>query len=404
MITSNELATKRDSGTAVSTAAVPRNGRQIISTASPDVLEIALVDVPVVAPKSDQVVVRIEAAPINPSDLIILLGAAAGNLAEARFGGTPQRPCVQIPLGSGARQAMARRIGLPLPVGQEGAGHVVSAGSDVAHLLGQNVAVQSPRAGLFAEYQTVAAADCVVLAPTTTPEQAASMFVNPLTALAMVETLHLDGAEALIHTAAASQLGQMLVKICAEDGVPLVNVVRSAEQVDLLRGLGARYVCDSSRTTFGEDLLAAVTATGATVAFEAIGGGAIAGELLSAMEAAAVARSRHPSPFGSFQRKHVYVYGHLDDSPTVLQHGDFGLLWGVSGWLMPTILDRIGPQRAASLRERIISHLDTTFHTSYAARITLAEALHQDVMTRYTAQSTAGKYLITAPDRPVVAE
>lgn len=375
---------------------IPRHTLRIVSTARPDGLEIAVVQTPIMLPGPDEVTVRIDAAPIHPSDTMVLLGSA--DLARARFAGTPDRPRVEIPLTPAARDAMSHRAGVTVPVGQEGAGVVVAAGPDSTWLLGRKVAVLSSGStgvmGLYAEYQTVGASDCMPLPDEVRTLDAAAMFVNPLTALAMVETLRLEGHRALIHTAAASSLGQMLVKICSDDGVPLVNVVRRREQADLLVSLGATHVCDSSAPTFQEDLVAAIRATGATVAFDAIGGGSMPGTLLSAMEAAAMAAQKKNSPYGSFDNKDVYIYGHLDNSPTVLAHHNYGLLWGVRGWLMPHVLMRIGRERKDALHQRILNELDTTFKTHYARSITLSQALHPDVMVDYCRHATGAKYLI----------
>lgn len=376
---------------------IPDHALRIVSTVTTDALDIGVVQTPVVQPRPDEVIVRIDAAPIHPSDLMILLGTA--DVTKARFGGTMDRPRVEIPLTPQARQTMSHRIGMPVPAGQEGAGVVVAAGSSATWLVGRKVAVLSAGTtgmmGMYAQYQTVAADDCTPLPDDVRTVDAASMFVNPMTALAIVETPRLDGHGALIHTAAASSLGQMLVKICRDDRVPLVNIVRRAEHVDLLKALGAAHVCNSSLPSFRDDLGAAIKETGATVAFDAIGGGTMASELLSAMETVATGRLENPSPFGSFEDKHVYIYGHLDRSPIVLADRDYGLLWGVSSWLMPSILSRISRERADELHQRIIDELDTTFKTSYAQSITLSQALQPDVMNRYSRQTTAGKYLIT---------
>jgi NADPH:quinone reductase-like Zn-dependent oxidoreductase len=226
-----------------------------------------------------------------------------------------------------------------------------------------------------------------------TPAACASI-INPLTALAITETARTNGHRAFIHTAAASNLGQMLVKICAADGIPLVNVVRTQDQVEMLNSIGAQHVCDSSQRTFREDLVRAIHATGARVAFDAVGGGTMAGDLLGAMEAAAVSRLTHPSPFGSFEPKQVHVYGHLDTSPTVLNQDDYGLVWGLSGWAMPATLARIDPKRVAELRQRVLRELETTFASRYGRTIALADVLRREVMLGYSGQKTGGKYLI----------
>ena len=374
---------------------LPNRGLAITSTlTTAGALELELSDVPIVQPSADEVVVRVDAAPINPSDLLVLLASA--DPAEAQFGGSRERPRVKVPLSPKAFRAMARRIGLRLAIGLEGAGVVVAAGPNNATLLGNSVAALTLTGGMFAQYKTVRADECVVLPDGVDAEQGAAMFVNPLTALAIVETVRLDDHKALIHTAAASNLGQMLVKICREDRVPLVNIVRKQEHADRLRALGAQYVCNSSLPSFRDDLIAAIRETGATVAFDALGGGSMAGEVLAAIEAVADARATEYSLYGSFERKHVYVYGHLDRSDTQLRHENYGLVWGVSGWLMPPILARVGPERTAALRGRVVAQLATTFASHYTRKITLAEVLHRDVMLAYCRQATGEKFLITS--------
>jgi threonine dehydrogenase-like Zn-dependent dehydrogenase len=250
------------------------------------------------------------------------------------------------------------------------------------------------RAGSFGQYCTVSLAECAPLPEGVTARQGADLFCNPLTVMAMVETLAQIGEMAMIHTAAASNLGQMLVKVCREDGVPLVNVVRREEHVGLLRSLGAEHVCNSSASGFREDLARAVAETGATVAFDAIGGGTMASELLVAMEAAAAARMPAYSPYGSSQMKRVYVYGLLDKGPTVLPRNAYGMLWNVEGWAMPPILERAGPERAMAMTNRIIENITTTFASDYGHEISLADVLRRDAMLGYCREATGQKYLI----------
>jgi NADPH:quinone reductase-like Zn-dependent oxidoreductase len=373
---------------------VPRSGLRITSTVTREAtLELALAEAPLSAPEGDEVLIRVEAAPINPSDLMVLL--ATVDPAQGRFGGSRERPRVTIPVPAAQMTTLAGRVGLPLGVGLEGAGTVIAAGEQACALLGKKVAVLSVSAGMFAQYRMVRAADCVVLPDDVTAEEGAALFVNPLTALAIVETVRIEGFRAFIHTAAASNLGQMLVKICREDGVPLVNVVRKQEQVELLRMLGARYICNSSLPSFRQDLIAAIRETGAMVAFDAVGGGTLASELLSAMETVAAERLPQYSLYGSHERKHVYQYGMLDRAPTQLMHEGYGLVWGVSSWAMPSILERVGPKRAAALRQRVVSQLKTTFASRYVRKISLPEVLTRDAMLGYARQATGEKYLIT---------
>jgi NADPH:quinone reductase-like Zn-dependent oxidoreductase len=377
-------------------ANLPSHGLQFTSTLTAEgKLELTLAEVPVAQPGPNEVVVRIEAAPINPTDLLASLIAAA-NLAEARFEGTPQRPRViaSVKPEAAQRRTQAGQAGKPLAAGLEGAGVVVAAGKGAEALLGKNVTMLSLTQGMFAQYCTISTTECLVLPEGTTTTEGAAAFINPLTALAMVETLRQENHTALIHTAAASNLGRMLVKICQEDGVPLVNVVRKQEQVDLLRGLGATHVCNSSAPSFHEDLVRAITATGATVAFDATGGGSMASQLLWAMETVAASRMAEFNPHGSHEPKQVYIYGHLDPTPLTLSRANYGLRWGLGGWAMPTILARAGAERNAALRQRVLAGLKTTFASHYTRTISLAEALQRDVMLAYHRQATGEKYLI----------
>jgi NADPH2:quinone reductase len=368
----------------------PSHGLQLTSTVTEaGDLEIRLAEVAVPEPGPDDVVIRVEASPINPSDLSVLLGPI--DLGQARFEGSPERPEVTAPLSAAAVKALARRKGLALPVGLEGAGLVVAAGENAQKLLGKRVAVLA--GGMFTQYRVVPADTCLVLPQGVTSAEGASVFVNPLTALAMVETMRLEGHTGLIHTAAASNLGQMLVKICLEDRVPLVNIVRRPQQAELLRQLGATHVCDSSAPTFQDDLVQAVKETGATLAFDAIGGGRMASQILTAIETVAAGRIGEYAPYGSSQPKQVYMYGLLDKSPTELTR-TFGMIWNIGGWLMPPILDRIGQEKADRLRRRVLAGLKTTFASHYTREISLAEVLRRDVITAYAKQATGEKFLI----------
>lgn len=348
-------------------------------------LTLELADVPIPAPGADEVLIRIEATPVNPSDLGVLLGPADPAQARREGGKTV------IALSPPALKAAARRVGRTLTVGNEGAGQVIAAGENAQALVGRRVAALA--GGMYAQHRLVRAADALVLPDDVSAADGAAAFVNPLTVLAMVETMRLEGHAALVHTAAASNLGQMLVKVCAEDQVPLVNIVRRQEQAELLRGLGARHVCDSSAATFDDDLRAAIAATGATLAFDAIGGGRMASRILSAMEAVAVERTTEFSVYGSDTPKQVYVYGVLDPSPTELTR-TFGMTWDVGGWLMPPILRRLGLARTAQLRDRVLAGLKTTFASSYSREIALAELLDPEVLVACTRKGTGDKMLI----------
>ncbi|CAN7611656.1 zinc-binding dehydrogenase [Phenylobacterium sp. LjRoot225] len=372
------------------TSDLPAHGLKLISTVTrAGELVLQLVEAPVAAPGADEVVIRVEATPINPSDLGVLLGPA--DLAAARFEGSAERPTVAIPLSPAAVKALAGRLDRPLSAGNEGAGQVVAAGDAARSLLGKRVAVLA--GGMYAQYRTVRAADGLVLPKDVTAAEGASAFVNPLTALAMVETMKLEGHTGLVHTAAASNLGQMLVRICLEEGVPLVNIVRKPEQAELLRSLGARHVCCSSAPGFFEDLVQALGETRATLAFDAIGGGRTAGQILAAMEAVAAAKMTEYSVYGSGQPKQVYIYGALDPSPTELVR-NFGLTWGVGGWLMPPVLLRIGPQAAERLRARVLAGLKTVFASRYTREISLAEMLQRETLLAISRKATGEKFLL----------
>lgn len=361
--------------------------RTLITSAG--TLELSLVDVPVPAPGPGEVVVRIEGAPINPSDLGLLVGPA--DLSTIKAGGTADRPVVTATVPPQAVKMLAARLDQSLAVGNEGAGTVVAAGPGAEALAGRLVATFG--GAMYARYRLVKAADCMVLPAGATAADGASCFVNPLTALGMTETMRREGHTALVHTAAASNLGQMLNRICLKDGIGLVNIVRSAAQVDLLRGQGAVHVLDSTSPTFTDDLTEALVATGATLAFDAIGGGRLASQILGGMEAAANRRATAYSRYGSSVYKQVYIYGSLDVRPTELVRS-FGLSWGVGGWLLMPFLAKIGADGAQALRQRVLAELKTTFASHYTAEISLAEALRPDILTAYARRATGEKYLI----------
>ncbi|MFL6655355.1 MAG: zinc-binding dehydrogenase [Sulfurifustis sp.] len=354
-------------------------------------LELSLVQVPMPEPAADEVVVRIEASPLNPSDLGLLVGAA--DKRTARASGTRAQPVVTATVPEQLMRAMAGRVDQSMPVGNEGAGVVVKAGAskEAQALLNKTVAMIG--GAMYAQYRTIKAMQCLVLPEGTKPSEGASCFVNPLTSLGMVETMRRENHTALVHTAAASNLGQMLNRICIKDGVNLVNIVRRQDQEDLLRKLGAKYVCNSSSPTFMQDLTAALTETGATIAFDAIGGGKLASQILTAMEAAAVAKMKEYSRYGSTTHKQVYIYGGLDRGPTELIR-NFGMAWSVGGWLLFPFLQKIGPDAAQKLRERVVAELKTTFASHYTKEISLAEALQLDTIAGYAKFGTGEKYLI----------
>jgi NADPH2:quinone reductase len=354
-------------------------------------LEISLLSVATPNPAPDEVVVRIEATPINPSDIGLLFGAA--DISTAKVSGTPASPVVTAKIPDRLMPGMAARLGQSLPVGNEGAGVVVAAGSLVAAqaLLGKTVAVLG--GAMYAQYRCIKADQCLVLPQGTTPAEGASCFVNPLTALGMVETMRREGHKALVHTAAASNLGQMLNKICIKDQIDLVNIVRRPEQAAILKSIGAKHVCDASSPTFMEDLTQALVDTGATIAFDATGGGKLAGQILTCMEAALNRTATEYSRYGSSTHKQVYLYGSLDTGPTEFNR-NFGMAWGIGGWLLFPFLQRIGAQAAQALRTRVAAELKTTFASSYSKEISLAEALQPEAIAVYGQRATGTKYLI----------
>ena len=375
------------------TDTAPSHGLRLTSTLGTDgVLRLALAEAPLDAPAAEEVVVRLEAVPINPSDLMPLLAGA--DLTAARFGGSPGCPEVAIPLPPETARACAGRMGAALQPGLAGAGTVIAAGRDGRHLLDRRVTLLSLRRGTFGQYVTVSTTERAALPDGVSARDGADAFCNPMTALAMAETVRLDGHAALVHTAAASNLGQMLVRICAEDGLPLVNVVRRAEQVELLRAMGAEHVCNSSDPGFPAQLRAAIAATGATVAFDAIGGGASPGLLLAAMEDVAAAQMGFYSPYGSLTLKQVNIYGHLDRSPTVLENARYGMLWDVRNWALPRTLGQLPAERIAAMNARVLAGLKTTFASHFTREISLAQVLNRDTMLAYTRLATGEKFLI----------
>jgi len=352
-------------------------------------LILSLVRVDIAAPAADEVVVRVEAAPINPSDLGLLLGPA--DLSTITGGSDAEGPVVTATVPESRLQSVTARLDQSLPVGIEGAGTVVRAGAEAQHLLGRRVALFG--GAMYAHYRVASAADCLELPDSVTAAEGASAFVNPLTALSMTEAMRREGHSALVHTAAASNLGQMLNRICLADGIPLVNIVRSPEQAAILRAIGAVHICDSSAPDFIDMLTEALVATGATLAFDAIGGGRLASQILGAMEVAINRNATAYDRYGSSTHKQVYIYGALDVRPTELDR-TFGFAWGVSGWLLTPFLMRIGKDAVAALRARVVAELTTTFASHYSATISLAEALDPATIDAYGKRATGEKYLI----------
>ena len=370
----------------------PVSGLQLRSKVSADAqLEISLVEVETPAPGADEVLVRIDAAPINPSDLGLLFGMA--DMAAAKKTGTGTSAVVTAPIPAPVMRMLQARVGESMPVGNEGAGEVIAAGESPAAqaLIGKTVCLVG--GATYAQHRLAPAAMVLPLPEGTTAKDGASWFVNTMTALGMVETMRLEGHSALVHTAAASNLGQMLNRLCQADDIPLVNIVRRQEQVDLLRGIGAKYVCNSSDDDFREQLTEALKETDATLAFDATGGGRLAGQILSCMETAQSQKAGAYSRYGSETHKQVYLYGRLDRSPTELG-SDIGMAWGVGGWLLTHFLQKAGLETTIRLRSRVASELKTTFASHYTAEIALEEVLDLDKIAAYGAQATGEKFLI----------
>ncbi len=360
-------------------------------------LELSLQEVPVPAPGANEVLVRVEASPINPSDLVLLIASA--DMSTATVAGTAERPVVTASLGEGTLGALSARLDQSLPVGNEGAGTVVAAGSSSAAqaLIGKKVAIAG--GAMYSQYRAVDASACLVLPDGATARDGASSFVNPMTALGMTETMRREGHSGLVHTAAASNLGQMLVKLCQKDGIPLVNIVRKPEQEELLRSLGATYVLNSTAPSFATDLFEALKATSATLAFDATGGGSLASDILNGMEQAANATAAQYSRYGSNVHKQVYIYGALDTSPTVLTR-NFGMAWGIGGWLLTPFLQGAGGETFGRLRARVAAELTTTFSSSYTREVSLAGMLSPDAFNEYVKRATGEKFLVTPHAAP----
>lgn len=363
-------------------------GKQLFSTLESDgTLTVAVEEVTFSDPTGNQVLVKMEAAPINPSDLLVLTGAA--DLGNADYSPGKLVAKVPEPFTTGSKA----RLGLKLAIGNEGAGTVVAAGdSDMAKaLVGQRVSCVSGHA--FSQYCIADATMCVPLGDYTA-EQGASAFVNPMTALGFAETAKADGQRAIVHTAAASSVGQMLIKICAEDGIELVNIVRKADHVNLLKGLGARYVVNSSDDDFKARLFDAIDATGAFYGFDPIGGGRAVDGVLAAMEKVAVSRMPEYSRYGSTQAKRMFIYGRLDPSPLVLG-GSYGTGWTLSDWFLTPFLQRAGMETVGRMRRRVLENLTTTFASSFKERVDLEQMLTREAVAGYSAKKTGEKYLVT---------
>jgi NADPH2:quinone reductase len=354
-------------------------------------LELSLTQVPTPVPSANEVLIRVEAAPLNPSDLGLLLAGADITQAAAR--GSPEHPLVVAPIPDGVLKSMTARVDLSMPVGNEGAGVVIEAGNSAAAqaLLGKTVAALG--GAMYSQYRCVTLDQTLLLPEGATPANGASAFINPLTALCMIETLRGEGHKALVHTAAASNLGQMLQRICTQEGIGLVNIVRSQSQVDLLRALGAVNVCNTRSPSFPQELIDALVATGATLAFDAIGAGDLASQILTGMETALNRNATQYSRYGSPVHKQVYIYGALGHGLLEINR-NIGLAWAISGWLVTPFLQKIGPAATERLKGRIAAELKTTFASHYAHEISLAEALDLKTLGNYARRTTGQKYLI----------
>lgn len=341
-------------------------------------------------PAADEVIVRIEAAPVNPSDVLLLLGPV--DLSTLRISGSGFDTIVEGTIPPTALPAVAGRVGRSLPVGNEGAGTVVRAGRDVEHLVGRVVALRAST-GSYSHYQRIKADACLVLPGGLGPRDGAAAFINPLTALGITETMRREGHVGLVHTAAASNLGQMLNRLCLADDIPLVNIVRSSAQEAMLRLQGARHVLDSTTPDFAHRLVDALEETGATLAFDAIGGGTMASDILVAMEKVAAGKLTAYSRYGSPTRKQVYIYGVLDPGPKIIS-GPIGMSWNIGGWLMTWFYDGLPVADVARLRQRVADNLGTIFASSYSAEVGLDEALTLDAIRAYSRRATGEKYLI----------
>lgn len=342
-------------------------------------------------PEADQVLVRVEATPINPSDLGVMFGMT--DMSAATSTGNDSSTVLTAPISEQGMRVMKARVGQALAVGNEGAGTVVATGdSDAAKALdGKIVAIAG--GSMYGQYRCVDASACLPLLEGHSAKDGASSFVNPMTVLSMIETMKMEGHTALVHTAAASNLGQMLNRVCQADGVDLVNIVRKEEQVQLLKDMGAKYIVNSSADSFMADLTDAIHATGATLGFDATGGGTLASNILTCMEAAAARTPGAYSIYGSVKHKQVYLYGGLDTSATTLSRG-YGMAWGVGGWLLPNFLAKAGMEVAGRLRTRVAKELTTSFASHYTNEISLSEALQVKTMQQYYAKHTGEKFLI----------
>ena len=371
-----------------------KHSKEIRSTVTGDgnvEISIAKVDIP--TPADDEVLIEIYAAPINPSDLA-LLTTFGGDVSNIKVSGSGDNTIASMSVHPAVMRSMKSRVGQSMPVGNEGAGVVVDAGINAKSLIGKTVGLAG--GAMYSQYKCAPAVNCLVLDDGIAPSEAASSFVNPMTALSFVETMKMENHSAIVHTAAASNLGQMLVKVCKSENIPLVNIVRKEEQVDILKNIGAKYICNTNESDFMESLVGALTETGATLGFDATGGGnngELAGQILAAMEVAANNASGEYSRYGSETYKQVYIYGGLDPSPTILKRS-YGMSWGLGGWLLTPMLGKIGMEKFQEMRARISKEIKTTFASEYSQEISFEEMLQPEIINSYVKQKTGSKFLV----------
>jgi len=371
-----------------------KHSKEIRSTVTSDgnvEISIAKVDIP--TPADDEVLIEIYAAPINPSDLA-LLTTFGGDVSNIKVSGSGDNTVASMSVHPAVMRSMKSRVGQSMPVGNEGAGVVVDAGINAKSLIGKTVGLAG--GAMYSQYKCAPAVNCLVMGDGIAPSEAASSFVNPMTALSFVETMKMENHSAIVHTAAASNLGQMLVKVCKSEDIPLVNIVRKKEQVDILKNIGAKYICNTNESDFMERLVGALTETGATLGFDATGGGnngELAGQILAAMEVAANNASGEYSRYGSETYKQVYIYGGLDPSPTILKRS-YGMSWGLGGWLLTPMLGKIGMEKFQEMRARISKEIKTTFASEYSQEISFEEMLQPEIINSYVKQKTGSKFLV----------
>ena len=356
-------------------------------------VELSITKVPVPTPTDDEVLIEVHAAPISPSDLALLI-TFGGDLANINISGSEENTVASMKVHPAMMKSMKSRLDQAMPAGNEGAGIVVDAGSNVKHLTGKTVGLAG--GAMYSQYICVPAINCLVMDDETTSAEAASSFVNPMTALSFVETMKMENHSAIVNTAAASNLGQMLVKICNDDEIPLVNIVRTQEHVDLLKNIGAKYVCNTSEENFKETLVTALIETGATLGFDATGGGnngELPGQILAAMEIASNSGSGEYSRYGTETYKQVYIYGGLDPSPTILKRS-YGMSWGLGGWLLMPVLKKIGMEKIQEMRMRVAKEIKTTFASGYGQEISFEEMLQPEIINAYAKQKTGNKFLV----------